>query len=96
MNWHGPVPTGLNTEEEAEKCRTERRKMLPIITRVSHVKLEKNFQFSKCELRKAKLQLETSTGNAPPFCNRRESNTSGFESAATKKMCEIRPQPPKY
>ena len=52
MNWHVPETPGFNSEEEAEKCRTERRKMLPIITRVSHMKLEKYFQFSKCELRR--------------------------------------------
>ena len=39
MNWHDPVTTGLNSEEESEKCRTGRRKLLPIITRVSHVKV---------------------------------------------------------
>ena len=58
---------GLNSEEEAEKCRSERRKMLPIITRISHVKLDKQVQFSKCELRKANLQPEASTGHTSPF-----------------------------
>ena len=66
INWHNNKGTHLLTEE-AEKCRTELRKMLPIITRVSHVKLEKHVQFSKCEPRKAKLQPEASTGQTSPF-----------------------------
>ena len=39
-----------------------RRKIHTIITGVNHVELEKYVQFSKCELRGAKLQPEASTG----------------------------------
>ena len=39
MNWQG-----LNSEEEAEKCRTERRKNPSIIKQLNHVELEKNVQ----------------------------------------------------
>ena len=41
MNWHDPVTTGLNSKEEAEKCRTELRKNLSMTTQLSPVKLEK-------------------------------------------------------
>ena len=79
-----PVTTGLNSEEDAEKCRTERRKMLPIITRVSNVELVKVLPgFQVQNARSKKLQPKASTKQASPFCTRSESNTSGFESAVT-------------
>ena len=78
MNWQG-----LNSEEEAEKTVKIRQKNHAIITGVSHVELEKNVQFSKCELRGAKLQPEASTGHSSPFKPNGEETLSGFESAAT-------------
>ena len=63
INWQG-----LNSEEEAEKSRKNTaQKIHAIITGASHVKLEKIVQWSKCELRGAKLQPEASTGHSSPF-----------------------------
>ena len=62
INWQG-----LNSEEEAEKTVKIRQEVHAIITGVSHVKLEKIVQFSKCELRGEKLQPEASTGHSSPF-----------------------------
>ena len=58
-------------------------KIHAIITGASHVKLEKIVQWSKCELRGAKLQPEASTGHSSPFKPNGEETQSGFESAAT-------------
>ena len=44
-----------------------RQKIHAIITGASHVKLKKIVQWSKCELRGAKLQPEASTGHSSPF-----------------------------
>ena len=44
-----------------------RQNIHTIITVVSHVKLEKIVQVSKCELHEAKLQPEASTGHSSPF-----------------------------
>ena len=65
-----PETPGLNSDEEAEKCRTERRKMLSVITRLSHVKLVKvvsNFPRASCATR---LKTEASTEHTSPFCVR--------------------------
>ena len=81
MNWQG-----LNAEEEAEKCRTERRKNPSIIKQLSHVELEKNVQYSKCEQRGAKLHPEASTGHSSPF-NRMEKKRCQDLSLPQRRKC---------
>ena len=64
-----------------------RQKIHAIITGASHVKLEKIVQWSKCELRGAKLQPDASTGRRTNdnFSIQTEwrRNASGSKSAAT-------------
>ena len=60
-----------------------RQKIHAIITGASHVKLEKIVQWSRCELRGAKLQPEASTGHSSPFKPNGEETQSGIESATT-------------
>ena len=59
----GRASTPKRRPKEAEKIRRKKHAS----TGVSHVKLEKIVQFSKCELRGAKLQPKASTGHSAPF-----------------------------
>ena len=89
-----PETPGLNSEEEAEKCSTERRRMLSIITHHSHakpVKVVSSFPSASCA---AELKTEASTEHTSPFCVRTEKNTSGSESISPQKMSANSPKAP--
>ena len=72
-----------------------RRKLHTIITRVSHVELEKKVQYSKCEQRGAKLHSEASTGHSSPF-NRKEKKRCQDSSLPQRRKCVQFVQKPKY
>ena len=76
MNWQPGASTPKRRSKNAVKIR---RKIHAIITGVSHVELEKDVQFSKCELRGAKLHPEASTGHSSPFKPNGEETLSGLE-----------------
>ena len=62
-----PETQGLNSKEEAEKCRTELRKTVRHHATQPRETRKSTSSVSKCEPRKAKLQPEASTGHTSPF-----------------------------
>ena len=66
---HRDQLAGLNPEEEAEKCRTERRKMNRRQTTAKLGDLIENVQICSCEQRKEEVQPEASAEHTAPFCN---------------------------
>ena len=71
-----PETPGLDSEEEAEKCRTERRAVHHQASQPREAR-KSSVQFSKCELCNI-----LKTEHASPFCMRTEKNTSGSESTS--------------
>ena len=91
VNWHVCRPTWSLTDTGAPK------KMLSLITHPSHVKLVKStFSFPSANCAEQDCNQKHRLGALLRSETEGRKNTSGFESAAKYKMCEKRPEPPKY